>query len=298
MSGKGKASSTTAAKASSSSSSSSKSKVAAASSSSSKKTTSSSLSKKSSGSKTFAATHAHLFEKKARSFGIGRSAPPTRDLSRYVRWPTYIRLQRQRAILKQRLKVPPAINHFSRALDKNSASNLFRLLANYRPESAIEKKKRLQQQAATAAADKKDSAVAKSSKPYFVKYGLNHITHLVESKKAKLVVIAHDVEPIELVVWLPALCRKMGVPYVIVKSKSRLGYLVYKKTATALAITEVRREDVPKLEQLVEKAKTQYNDNASDRKKWGGGVMGMKAQHVQRARQLAVQKELASKGQA
>jgi len=41
--------------------------------------------------------------------------------------------------------------------------------------------------------------------------------------KAQLVVIAHDVDPIELVVWLPALCRKMGVPYAIVKGKSRLG---------------------------------------------------------------------------
>jgi large subunit ribosomal protein L7Ae len=44
-----------------------------------------------------------------------------------------------------------------------------------------------------------------------------------EQGKAQLVVIAHDVDPIELVVWLPALCRKMGVPYAIVKGKSRLG---------------------------------------------------------------------------
>ncbi len=50
-----------------------------------------------------------------------------------------------------------------------------------------------------------------------VKYGLNHITTLVESGKAQLVVIAHDVDPIELVCWLPALCKKMGVPYAIVK---------------------------------------------------------------------------------
>ena len=54
-------------------------------------------------------------------------------------------------------------------------------------------------------------------KPVVVKYGLNHITTLVEEGKAQLVVIAHDVDPIELVVWLPALCKKMGVPYVIVK---------------------------------------------------------------------------------
>ena len=41
--------------------------------------------------------------------------------------------------------------------------------------------------------------------------------------KAQLVVIAHDVDPIELVIWLPALCRKMGIPYCIVKGKARLG---------------------------------------------------------------------------
>lgn len=39
----------------------------------------------------------------------------------------------------------------------------------------------------------------------------------VENGKAQLVAIAHDVDPIELVVWLPALCKKMGVPYCIVK---------------------------------------------------------------------------------
>lgn len=54
-------------------------------------------------------------------------------------------------------------------------------------------------------------------KPVVVKYGINHITSLVEAGKAQLVVIAHDVDPIELVIWLPALCKKMNVPYVIVK---------------------------------------------------------------------------------
>ncbi len=58
-------------------------------------------------------------------------------------------------------------------------------------------------------------------KPVVVKFGLNHITHLVETSKAKLVVIAHDVDPIELVVWLPAVCRKMDVPYIIVKVRTQ-----------------------------------------------------------------------------
>lgn len=56
-----------------------------------------------------------------------------------------------------------------------------------------------------------------------IKFGLKHVTTLIEEQKASLVVIAHDVSPIELVVWLPALCRKMGVPYCILKGKVRLG---------------------------------------------------------------------------
>ncbi len=57
-------------------------------------------------------------------------------------------------------------------------------------------------------------------KPIVVKYGINHITNLIESGKAQMVVIAHDVDPLELVVWLPALCKKMGVPYAIVKVRT------------------------------------------------------------------------------
>lgn len=244
----------------------------------------------------FHAEHSHLFSKAPRSFGIGRSARPTTDLSRFVKWPRYVRIQRQRAILKKRLKVPPAINQFTRAVDKNQASTLFRLLAHYRPESVEEKSKRLKAKAEAGAKGKAAAAdVSKTEKPLFVKYGLNHVTQLVESKKAKLVVIAHDVDPIELVVWLPALCRKMDVPYVIVKSKARLGHLVHKKTTSVLALTEVRREDVQKLEQITQNARLQFNDNVAERRRWGGGIMGSKAQHVIKARERAIAREAAGK---
>ena len=46
-----------------------------------------------------------LFEKKPKTFGIGQSLPPPRDVGRFVRWPRYIRIQRQRRILYKRLKV-------------------------------------------------------------------------------------------------------------------------------------------------------------------------------------------------
>jgi large subunit ribosomal protein L7Ae len=77
-----------------------------------------------------------------------------------------------------------------------------------------------------------------------LKFGLNHVTNLVEEGKAKLVVIAHDVDPVELVAFLPALCRKKDVPFAVVKSKSRLGKLVHTKTATVVALTDVKKEDL------------------------------------------------------
>jgi len=235
--------------------------------------------------------HSHLFEKDPRDFGIGRDIlPKKRDLGRYVKWPRYVRIQRQRAILKQRLKVPPALHHLAKTLDKNQAINLFKLLQKYRPEAPEDKKKRL---LARAQAEAKDQDVKQTPKPKFIKYGLNHITTLVETKKAKLVIIAHDVDPVELVVWLPALCRKMDVPYCIVKGRARLGQLVHKRIATALAVTDMTKEDVPKLEQLVSNFRVMYNDDAAGRRKWGGGIMGHKAQAVIRSREKIAAKEAA-----
>jgi len=248
--------------------------------------------------KSWKVEHDHLFVKDARDYRIGRDVQPKRDVSRFVKWPLYVRLQRQRAILKKRLKVPPAIHQFSRTLDKNQAANLFRLLSNYRPETLQEKKKRrletakeeVKAQEAGAAASAGDAK--KGAKPLFVKYGLGHITSLVESKKAKLVVIAHDVDPIELVVWLPALCRKMDVPFCIVKGRSRLGQLVHKKQATAVAVCEVRKEDQAKLDQIVGAIRPMYNEDVTAMRKWGGGILGIKAQHVLQARKRAAEKEL------
>ena len=51
---------------------------------------------------------------------LGGDIQPKRDLSRFVKWPKYIRLQRQKTILYQRLKVPPSINQFTQTLDKQT----------------------------------------------------------------------------------------------------------------------------------------------------------------------------------
>lgn len=234
-----------------------------------------------------------VWEKKPRNFGIGQDLQPRRELGRYVKWPKYVRIQRQRKILYQRLKVPPSINQFSNTLDKNLSLNLFKLLHKYRPEDDAAKKDRLK---ALAAKKEAGDAEASSKKPLYVKYGINHITKLCEDKKAQLVVIAHDVDPIELVLWLPAVCRKMDIPYCIVKSKSRLGQIVHKKTATAVALTSVRPEDRHDFSQLVTAIRQQYNENGKTiERTWGGGIMGTKSVAATDKLQRAVAKEAAKK---
>lgn len=212
-----------------------------------------------------------------KNFGIGQSIQPKRNLSRYVKWPEYVRLQRQKKILSIRLKVPPTIAQFQYTLDRNTAAETFKLFNKYRPETASEKKERLVKEAAAIAEGKTRQEA--SPKPYNVKFGLNHVVSLIENKKAKLVLIANDVDPIELVIFLPALCKKMGIPYAIVKGKARLGTLVNQKTSAVAALTEVRAEDEAALSKLI----TTINSNFADKydeveKHWGGGIMGNKAQ--------------------
>jgi len=237
--------------------------------------------------------HPHLFNEIHRDYSIGQAVQPKRDLSRMVRWPRYIRIQRQRKILIDRLKVPPPINQFAKTLEKNSAANLFSLLFKYRPETRQQKTKRLKKEAEAAKAGKEKE----KKKPVVVKFGLNHVTTLIEKKEARLVIIAHDVNPIELVVWMPALCKRMGVPYCIVKGKARLGKIVHNKTASCLALTQVKKEDQHKLEQMISSYVAMFNDSYdADRKKWGGGNLGFKARAVLRKKEIEYQRELKKMG--
>jgi len=229
-----------------------------------------------------------LFVARPRSARIGGDLRPKgRDLSRFVRWPKYVRLQRQKKILLQRLKVPPSIHQFSRTLDKNQAAELFKLLIKYQPETKEAKATRLEGMVAGAEA----SAPAAT-----LKFGLKHVTSLIEKKQAKLVVIAHDVDPIELVLWLPALCRKMDVPFAIVKGKARLGTLTHLKTSSVVALTKINKEDESKLKQLTESFHSQFNENVE--RKWREGSMGLKTQAKLEKRRQQVEAERLKKLEA
>jgi large subunit ribosomal protein L7Ae len=65
-----------------------------------------------------------LFKKNPRNFRLGGDIQPKRNLTRFVKWPKYIRIHRQKRVLYLRLKVPPAIAQFQNTIDKNESKSL------------------------------------------------------------------------------------------------------------------------------------------------------------------------------
>ena len=56
-----------------------------------------------------------------------------------------------------------------------------------------------------------------------IRRGTNETTKSIERGIAKLVLIAEDVEPPEIVAHLPLLCEERNIPYIFVPSKAQLG---------------------------------------------------------------------------
>ena len=182
-----------------------------------------------------------------KNFNFGNDVKPRIVKSRFVKFPRYVQLQRQKRILMKRLKCPPALAQFFDPLDKDACKKVYKLLESYAPETKKEKKERLQKEAKDKVKGQKEKKDGK--KPISLKCGLNHVTYLIEQKRAKLVLIAADVDPIETVVFLPSLCKSMDIPYAIVPSKAKLGELANKKTCTCLALTDFK-DNAAELENL------------------------------------------------
>lgn len=72
-----------------------------------------------------------------------------------------------------------------------------------------------------------------------VRIGTNETTKAIERGIAKLIVIAEDVEPKEVIMHLKPLCDEKKIPYVHVKSKLELGRAAGIDVSTAsIAIVE------------------------------------------------------------
>ncbi len=75
--------------------------------------------------------------------------------------------------------------------------------------------------------------------------GTNEATKAIERGEAKLVVIAEDVDPEEIVMHLPMLCTEKRIPFVYVKDKKSLGTAAGLHVGTAaIAITKGAENEV------------------------------------------------------
>lgn len=72
-----------------------------------------------------------------------------------------------------------------------------------------------------------------------MKKGTNEVTKAIEKQKAKLVIVANDVTPPEIVMHLPLLAKEKDIPCVKVGTKEELGTAAGLKIGTSsLAIID------------------------------------------------------------
>jgi len=88
-----------------------------------------------------------------------------------------------------------------------------------------------------------------------VKKGTNETTKAIERGSAKLVVIAKDVEPKEIVMHLPVLCDEKKCDYVYVPSKEELGRSVGINVSTASACIVEPGEAKDLIGEIIKKVK-------------------------------------------
>ena len=88
-----------------------------------------------------------------------------------------------------------------------------------------------------------------------VKKGTNETTKAIERGNAKLVLIAEDVEPEEIVMHLPELADEKGVPFVFVATQDDVGHaagLEVGSAAAAIVDAGQAEEDVEDVASKVE----------------------------------------------
>ncbi len=79
-----------------------------------------------------------------------------------------------------------------------------------------------------------------------IKKGINEATKSIERGIARLVLVAEDVEPPEVIMYLPGLCDDKKAPYIFVKSKKDLGNAagIERPTAAVAIVVEGKAKDL------------------------------------------------------
>lgn len=101
-------------------------------------------------------------------------------------------------------------------------------------------------------AERQLSLVEKVKKKGKIRVGVNEVTKAIERGTAKLVIIAEDVSPAEIVMHLPLICEEKNIAYSFVPSKKELGSKVGIEVGTA-AIAIVEEADLKKELQDIQK---------------------------------------------
>lgn len=83
--------------------------------------------------------------------------------------------------------------------------------------------------------------------------GVNETTKQVERGQAKLVVMAEDVTPEEILAHMPILCEEKNIPYTYVPSKDELGKSAGLKVSTASVAILGLGKDKSGIENIVKK---------------------------------------------
>jgi large subunit ribosomal protein L7Ae len=88
-------------------------------------------------------------------------------------------------------------------------------------------------------ADKALQLVQVASETGKIRVGTNEVTKSSERSEAKLVIMAEDVDPVEILVHVPMLCEEKRIPYLYVPKKQRLGQSAgLSKSAASVAVVE------------------------------------------------------------
>jgi len=91
--------------------------------------------------------------------------------------------------------------------------------------------------------------IEKVSKTGKLDKGVNEVTKAAERAVAKVVVVASDVDPKELTLHLPIICKEKGIKFIVVDSKEKLGISAgINRPTTAVAVLEAGEAKLDSLE--------------------------------------------------
>ncbi|MDI9617723.1 50S ribosomal protein L7Ae [Methanothermobacter sp.] len=102
-------------------------------------------------------------------------------------------------------------------------------------------------------ADKATEALEIARETGKISKGTNEVTKAVERGVAKLVLIAEDVEPAEIVAHLPLLAEEKEIPYIYIPTKDELGAAAGLNVGTASAAIVEAGDAEDLINEIIEK---------------------------------------------